>query len=72
MAQHWADRYITKIDGPFGIGRSCKLCSFGVTAKKPAAGFRGRGWGMREGNKLRGQLIQHIKTEHADRKPKVA
>ena len=53
-----------KVDGHFAIGRTCTLCGFGVTRLKER--YPGRGWGMREGNKLRGQLIQHIKQTHPE------
>ncbi len=61
---HPAQKYIREINGPIAIGRSCTLCGFGVTKQKERR--PGRGWGMREGNKLRGALIQHIKAEHPE------
>lgn len=65
IRQH-PDVFISKIDGPIAIGRSCKLCQFHVVKRKERAGHAGRGWGMREGNKLRGQLIQHLREEHPE------
>ena len=59
---HPAQKYIRTTNGPFGIGRTCTICGFGLTTKKVSGG--GRGWGMREGNKLRGAIIQHIKEQH--------
>ena len=58
------DLFIEKVDGHFAIGRRCTLCSFGVTKRKERS--PGRGWGMREGNILRGQMIQHVRRTHAE------
>lgn len=59
--------YVRRVETALAVGRSCKLCNFGVTRRKPyglMAGMVGRGNGMREGNKQRGVLIQHIKSCH--------
>lgn len=56
--------FFTTHRGPLGVNRVCKLCKhseFIVIGNKGA----GRGYGMREGNKARGRMIQHIKTAHA-------
>jgi len=63
---HPAEQFFTRFDGPFAIARGCKLCKHVDVVRKPRAGQRGRGWGMREGNKQRGRLIQHIKTAHPE------
>jgi hypothetical protein len=63
---HLADQYIKHRDLPRGIVRSCAICTFADTVIKPRPGTAGRGWGMREGNKQRGRLIQHIKAEHPE------
>lgn len=49
--------------GPLGVVRVCKFCKFSVMV---AIGIPnvGRGYGMREGNKARGKMIQHFNTEH--------
>jgi len=69
MPGHWADDFYTYRDGPLAIVRSCNLCRFFDLVKKAPQGSAGRGWGMREGNKQRGRLIQHIKTAHPEAKP---
>ena len=56
--------FIHKIDGHFAVGRSCTICSYGVVKRKERN--PGRGWGMREGNILRGKVIQHIKETHSE------
>ena len=56
--------FIEKVNGHFAIGRTCTVCRFGITLSKER--YPGRGWGMREGNKLRGQMIQHIKQVHPE------
>ena len=63
MACHPADKFISHTDGPFAIVRSCKLCRHSDIVRKERA--PGRGWGMREGNKQRGRVIQHVNAEHA-------
>ncbi len=60
-----ADRFISHMDGPGAIVRACRLCTFSDVVRKLPRGLAGRGWGMREGNKQRGRLIQHIRAEHA-------
>jgi hypothetical protein len=68
MAMHPAeDRYIGRTETGMAVGRWCKLCKFSHTRRKPTGmmvGNVGRGNGMREGNRQRGILIQHLKTEH--------
>ena len=54
--------FAEKTNGHFVIGRTCTLCKFSVVKQKERR--PGRGWGMREGNILRGQMIAHIKAEH--------
>lgn len=58
------DDFIATFDGALGVSRCCKLCKFMDQRRKVRGG--GRGSGMREGNKQRGRLIQHIKSEHPE------
>lgn len=60
---HWFD-YFRSYNGPFSILRECKICGHIVTKKKERQGMAGRGWGMREGNKLNSLIISHIKENH--------
>lgn len=62
MASHPVERLIVRVEGPFAVVRACKLCKF--VHSRPKLQGTGRGTGMREGNKQRGILIQHIKAEH--------
>ena len=57
-----AKLFVDKADGKFAIVRRCTICSF--TLSKPKERNPGRGWGMREGNILRGKMVQHVKDEH--------
>ena len=57
---HKAEAFITHTTGPFGTVRACRIC--GESDMIPRG--RGRGYGMREGNKSRGRMIQHVKAEH--------
>ena len=71
--QHWsgiigskseATLFVENVDGHSAIGRTCTICRYGLTKQKerrPA-----RGWGIREGDILRGRVIQHIKKEHEE------
>lgn len=56
---------VGEYEGPMAKVRYCKVpgCKFHVTVRK---GLRnvGRGYGMKYGNKARGEIIQHIKTAH--------
>ena len=62
------DRYqFSRSDGPLGISARCLLCRFYDFVRKPPEGQRGRGWGMREGNKQRGRMIQHFNAVHKAR-----
>lgn len=69
MPSHWAQQYIRDVDGPFSHGRFCAVCGHLVSRRKPLPGHRGRGYGFRVGNQLRGEMIQHIKTAHPELKP---
>lgn len=63
MALHPAeDRYVIRLRGPLAVTRACRLCKFYQTRRLGAR--TGRGTGMREGNKQRGVLIQHLKEAH--------
>lgn len=67
MAFHPAEKWFRRYDGPFAISAGCLLCKHTDVTKKPPEGQRGRGWGMREGNKQRGRMIQHVKTAHPEK-----
>ena len=62
---HPADKYYKERSGPYAKVRVCLLCGHSEIVRK---GIRdaGRGYGMREGNKARGRMIQHIKAEHPE------
>lgn len=62
--QHRAEKYISHIVGPLAVVRGCLLCKHVDVMRKERS--PGRGWGMREGNKQRGRLIQHIKEKHPE------
>lgn len=64
MAMHPAEKFFSRHNGAFAITAGCKLCKHVDIARKERA--PGRGWGMREGNKQRGRMIQHIKSEHPE------
>lgn len=61
---HPAENFIRVSEGPFAVVRACTLCGFRSIVKKGLFGA-GRGYGMREGNKARGTMIQHVKACHA-------
>lgn len=63
---HPAEAFFTRKDLPRGIVAACKLCKHFDVVKKLPAGTAGRGWGMREGNKQRGRMIQHVKADHPE------
>lgn len=50
-------------EGPLAVVRQCTLCKHFELVRKGLRGV-GRGYGMREGNKARGRIIQHIKLNH--------
>jgi hypothetical protein len=56
-------KYFRTFSGPFAVVRACNFCNHVETVKKGIPGA-GRGYGMREGNKARGRMIQHIKENH--------
>lgn len=60
------DPHFRTLEGPYAVVRACNHCSHTETVKKGVRGV-GRGYGMREGNKARGRIIQHIKEFHADK-----
>jgi hypothetical protein len=43
--------------------RACKWCKHAEVVRSGQLGV-GRGYGMREGNKARGRMIQHVKAAH--------
>ena len=61
---HRAEAFFVRRDMPNGIIGMCKLCKHSDVVKKERS--PGRGWGMREGNKQRGRMIQHIKDAHPE------
>lgn len=62
MALHPAEKlYVVKTESALAVVRGCRLCKFYLFRHK---GGRGRGTGLREGNKQRGAMIQHIKEAH--------
>ncbi len=63
---HPAEHFFTRYNGPFAIVAGCNLCKHVDTFRKPRPGTVGRGWGMREGNKQRGRMIQHVKKAHPE------
>lgn len=63
MAYHPAEeKYGVVMPGPLGVVRACRLCKWHDFRRKTVG--LGRGTGMREGNKQRGRLIQHLKEAH--------
>jgi hypothetical protein len=47
--------------------RACKFCKHVEIVRRSVAGRNnplGRGYGLSAGNKARGRMIQHVKTEH--------
>jgi hypothetical protein len=58
------DELIMRVEGPLAVARGCRLCNFVHT--RPKHRGAGRGSGMREGNRQRGVLIQHIKACHPE------
>ena len=57
--------FVREASGPLAIVRVCKICGHFETVKKGIPGV-GRSYGMREGNKARGRIIQHIKDNHPE------
>jgi len=73
MALHPVETdWIGRSESALAVVRYCKVpgCTFHATRRKPypggLGGGVGRGNGMREGNKQRGVLIQHVKAKHPD------
>ena len=56
--------FVQTTNGHFAIGRTCTVCRFGLTRQKERN--PGRGWGMREGNILRGKMIRHVRESHPE------
>jgi hypothetical protein len=52
-----------EVSGPRAVVRQCQCCKHFELVRKGIPGV-GRGYGMREGNKARGRIIQHFKTAH--------
>lgn len=61
MYRNPADHLYKTVSGPFAVVRLCLICKHGETVPR---GAFGRGHGLREGNKARGRMIQHIKASH--------
>ena len=58
-----ADYLYTHVTGPMASVRGCLLCKHYESIPVNRRNV-GRGYGMREGNKARGKMIQHIKECH--------
>jgi len=52
-------------EGAFMVVRGCRFCKHIEKVRKGIPGV-GRGYGMREGNKARGRMIQHVKEAHPE------
>ena len=65
MSKRLDDHFII-YKGPLAVVRKCKYCDHTERINCGVPGV-GRGYGMREGNKARGRMIQHIKKYHADK-----
>ena len=52
-------------EGGIAVVRACRLCDHSEILRKGIQGV-GRGYGMREGNKARGRIIQHVKAAHPE------
>ncbi len=59
----WTEPFFSTKSGPAATVRTCRLCGHAEIVRKGRPGV-GRGYGMREGNKARGRMIQHIKWTH--------
>jgi len=59
------DKHFYKVSGPLGVNRQCKYCRFNVFLSTGIEGV-GRGYGMRYGNRARGEMIQHLKATHLE------
>lgn len=59
-----ADKFFGRHNGPRAIVGACRLCKHVDVVPKERN--PGRGWGMREGNKQRGRMIQHVKQVHPE------
>ena len=57
------DKYVKEIRRPLGTVRQCKLCGRKELVRKGQPGA-GRSYGLREGNKARGRMIQHLRKDH--------
>ena len=58
-------KHFTVAKGPFAVVRICRYCKHYETV--PIGRGYGRGYGMREGNKARGRMIQHLKQTHPEK-----
>ena len=59
----WANAHYSEKRGPMAVIRQCAHCKHFEIVRVGMNGV-GRGYGMREGNKARGRMIQHIKSAH--------
>ena len=59
-------RLFEQIDGSGALVISCALCNFRAKENKPPPGHRGREWGFKTMNRLRGDVMRHIQKEHPD------
>jgi ribosomal protein L13E len=58
------DAAIFKVtEGPLATIRTCLFCKHSEIVRKGRPNV-GRGYGLSEGNKARGRMIQHIKAAH--------
>lgn len=59
------DKFIRKVVGVYKVARICTICGFRDSYPRSNGVVRfGRGHGFCEGNRSRGRLIQHIRSEH--------
>jgi hypothetical protein len=56
------NKYVKELKAPLGTARICNLCGHSEIVRSGIG--MGRGYGMREGNKARGRMIQHLKNDH--------
>ena len=61
----WTVNFFTSVSGPMASVRCCVICGHIEKFPKGVQGV-GRGYGLAQGSKSQGRMIQHIKAEHPD------
>ena len=62
MVRRISEGLVLRTNDRVSMGAVCTVCGYRDAVLKVSR--PGKGWGLREGNRLRGRMIQHVQDMH--------